>query len=113
MREMNPPPAETFSNGSFFNPVIPVASVFINGTEVKAGDRVVIRSKRRAAAFDLMLAGQIAIIEAIEQDPEDKIHLALVVEDDRGHELGFARQSGHRFFYGADEVELLKNYSNK
>lgn len=108
MRELNPPPAETISNERFFNPVIPVASVVINGTEVKAGHRVVIRPKRRADALDLRLAGRIAIIEALEQDAEDKIHLALVVEDDPGRDLGFARQSGHRFFYGTDEVEPLK-----
>lgn len=113
MRDLNPPPAETISNESCFNPLIPVASVVINGTEVKAGDRVVIRPKRRADALDLMLAGRIAIIEALEQDAEDKIHLALVVEDDPGRDLGFARQSRHRFLYGTDKVELLKEVANQ
>jgi hypothetical protein len=112
VREVNPPATETFSSESFFNPIIPLASVSINGTEVKAGDRVVIRPNRRADAIDLMLAGKVAIIEALEQDAEDKIHLALVLEDDPGRDLGFARQSGHRFFYGAEEVELLKEKAN-
>jgi hypothetical protein len=107
MHEVNPSRAENFSSEEFFNPTVPVASVLIDGTEVRAGDRVVIRPKRRADAIDLMLAGKTAIIEALEQDAEDKIHLALVLEDDPGRDLGFARQSGHRFFYGADEVELL------
>jgi hypothetical protein len=109
MREVNPPRAGNFSSEEFFNPVKPVKSVLINGTEVKAGDRVSISPKRRADAMDLMLAGKIAVVEAIEQDAEDKIHFALVLEDDPGRDLGFARQSGHRFFYGADEVELLKD----
>jgi hypothetical protein len=53
----------------------------------------------------MAIAGKIAVIETIEQDAEDKIHLALVMEDDPGKDLGFLRQPGHRFFYGLDEVE--------
>ena len=49
------------------------------------------------------------MIEAIEQDAEDKAHLALVMEDDPGKDLGFLRQPGHRFFYGTDEIELLRD----
>jgi hypothetical protein len=109
MREVNPPATGGFSNEDFFNPAKPVKSVSLNGTEVKAGDRVLISPKRRADAMDLMLTGKVAVIEAIEQDAEDKIHFALVLEDDPGRDLGFARQSGHRFFYGVDEVELLKD----
>lgn len=108
MREVNPPRAESFSSEEFFNPTKPVKTALIGETEIEKGDRVLIRPKRRADAMDLMLAGKIAIVEAIEQDAEDKIHLALVLENDPGSDLGFARQSGHRFFYGADEVEPLK-----
>lgn len=90
---------------SFFNPPAQRQTVTVNGVELKAGDRVRIRPKRRADAFDMMLAGKIAIIEAIEVDVQDEVHLALVVEDDPGRELGLARHPGHRFFYGADEVE--------
>ncbi|MEP6662672.1 MAG: hypothetical protein ABJC04_03310 [Verrucomicrobiota bacterium] len=107
MREVNAPAAEVFSAEEFFNPAKPVKSVSIQGSEVKVGDRVLIQPKRRADAMDLMLAGKIAIIEAVEQDAENKIHFALVLEDDPGRDMGFARQSGHRFFYGADEVEPL------
>ena len=52
-----------------------------------------------------MLAGKIAIIEALEEDAEGKIHAAVVVEDDPGREFGMMRQPGHRFFYGIDELE--------
>jgi hypothetical protein len=55
--------------------------------------------------MDIMLAGKIAIIEAIEQDYEDHVHLALVIEDDPGRDFGMLRQPGHRFFYQLDEVE--------
>ncbi|HEY3861845.1 MAG TPA: hypothetical protein VGO59_08150 [Verrucomicrobiae bacterium] len=75
--------------------------------EFKAGDRVRICPKRRADAIDMILAGKIGIVEAVEQDAEEVIHLALVLEDDPGQDLGMARQSGHRFFYRLDEVEPL------
>ena len=73
------------------------------------GDRVRIPPARtRADAFDIALAGRIAFIESIEVDFEDKIHLALVIEDDPGRDLGLDRMPGHRFFYGTDEVEPLE-----
>jgi hydrogenase maturation protease len=94
-----------FSDEEFFNPVCAIKSVSVGGIELVAGDKVLIRPARRADAMDLILAGKRAIIEAVEQDAEGQIHLALVLEEDPGSDLGFARQSGHRFFYRADEVE--------
>jgi len=52
--------------------------------------------------------GKTATIEAIEQDAENRIHLALVLDEDPGKDLGFMRQPGHRFFYTVDEVEPLE-----
>ena len=57
--------------------------------------------------LDVALAGQTAIIEAIEQDLEKRVNLALVIENDTGKDLGMMRQPGHRFFYGVDEIEPL------
>jgi hypothetical protein len=54
-----------------------------------------------------VLAGRIAIVESVEQDFENRTHVAVVIEDDPGKDLGFIRQTGHRFFFSADEVELL------
>ena len=45
------------------------------------------------------------MVEAIEQDLEDKIQLAVVVDDDLWREFGMMRQPGHRFFFSPDEVE--------
>jgi hypothetical protein len=92
----------------FFNPETKPTSFSLGGVPVKTGDRVRVRPKARADIMDMACEGKIAIIETIEQDAEDKIHLALVLEDDPGKDLGFLRQPGHRFFYGADEVELLR-----
>jgi len=72
---------------------------------LKKGDRVRIHPKKRSDVMDMALEGRIAIIEAVEQDVDDQIHFALILEDDPGKDLGFMRQPGHRFFYGADEVE--------
>jgi len=82
-------------------------SVSIGGFSVKAGDRVRIHPKSRADIMDIALAGKAAFVEAIEQDAEARVHLAVVLEEDPGKDLGLMRQAGHRFFYGADEVEPL------
>jgi hypothetical protein len=71
------------------------------------GDRVRIRPKSRADVMDIALAGRTGIIEAVEQDAEQRIHLALILENDPGKDLGWLRQTGHRFFYRLDEVEPL------
>ncbi len=91
----------------FFNPNKPVDQVMVGGVALKAGDRVRIRPKKRADVMDIALDGKIAIIESVMQDVEDDVQFALVLEDDPGRDLGMLRQPGHRFFYGADEVEPL------
>ncbi len=93
------------SNEDFFNPSNPLVSATVGGVQVKAGDRVRIRPKKRADVFDMALDGKIAVIEAVEQDLEGGVQLALVLDDDPGRDLGMMRQPGHRFFYGTDEVE--------
>ena len=77
----------------------PAESVSISGVEVKKGDRVRLRPRAGGDIFDLALAGQTAVIESIEQDYEGKLHLAVVLEDDPGKDLGMLRQPGHRFFF--------------
>jgi hypothetical protein len=85
-----------------------LAEAKLNGIALRPGDRVKIKPKSRADIMDIALAGRIAMIEAIEQDAEGRIHLALVLEDDPGKDLGFMRQPGHRFFYALDEVEIYQ-----
>jgi hydrogenase maturation protease len=85
----------------------PVESVCVAGVEVKKGDRVRLRPRAGGDIFDLALAGQAAIIESIEQDYEGKFHLAVVLDDDPGKDLGMLRQPGHRFFFSLEEVEPL------
>ena len=84
-----------------------VESISLDGVDLKPGDRVRLAPNGRADIMDLALAGKIGLIEAIEQDFNDKIHLAIVLDDDPGRDLGMLRQPGHRFFFSLDEVEIL------
>ncbi len=93
------------SNEDFFNPSKPLETATVGGVEMRAGDRVRICPKKRADVMDMALAGKIAVIEAVEQDLEGGVQLALVLDDDPGRDLGMLRQPGHRFFYSTDEVE--------
>ncbi len=102
------PTVTTPSDDEFFNPTKPVQSAMVAGVELRAGDKVRIRPKKRADIMDMALAGKIATIEALEEDLEKQVHFALVVDDDPGRDMGMLRQSGHRFFYSADEVEPVR-----
>jgi hydrogenase maturation protease len=57
--------------------------------------------------LDLALAGREATVEGIDQDYEDRLHVAVTIDDDPGRDLGERRQPGHRFFFDLDEVEPL------
>ncbi len=96
------------SNEDFFNPSTRLETATVGGAQVKAGDRVRIHPRKRADVMDMALTGKIAVIEAVEQDLEGGVQLALVLDDDPGRDLGMLRQPGHRFFYSTDEVELLQ-----
>jgi hydrogenase maturation protease len=84
-----------------------VESIRVGTVDVKKGHRVRLRPRQGGDIFDLALAGQVAIVEAIEQDYEGRTHLAVVLEDDPGRDLGMLRQPGHRFFFTPQEVEPL------
>jgi hypothetical protein len=55
----------------------------------------------------MALEGKVAIIDTVEQDFENRVHLAVVLEDDPGRDLGELRQPGHRFFFSPEEIEPL------
>jgi hydrogenase maturation protease len=95
------------TNEEFFNPTHRRDSTVVDGVTLKAGDRVRIRPKRRADVMDIALDGKIAIIEAVEEDVDNNVHFAVVLEDDPGRDIGMMRYIGHRFFFSADEVEAI------
>ncbi|MGA9770683.1 MAG: hypothetical protein WBV94_16705 [Blastocatellia bacterium] len=86
---------------------MPIEGVQVAGIELKPGDRVRLRPRAGGDIFDLALAGKIAVIEAIEQDYENRIHLAVIIDDDPGKDMGLLRQPGHRFFFSVEEVEPI------
>jgi hypothetical protein len=79
-------------------------SLFVEGVELRKGSRVLLRPHPEGDIMDLALAGKVAFIEAVEQDYEDRIHLAVTLEDDPGRDLGADRVLGHRFFFSPEEV---------
>jgi hypothetical protein len=85
----------------------PVDRVRIFGVDVQAGDRVRLWPQKSADIMDMALKGKVAIIEAIESDYDNNVHLAVVLEDDPGREFGMLRQPGHRFFFSPEEIEPL------
>ena len=83
----------------------PLDSLEVSGVRLRAGDTVRLRPRPGGDVFDLALSGKTAIIESIEQDYEGNAHLAVVLNDDPGRDLGLLRQPGHRFFFSPAEVE--------
>lgn len=99
-----PPLPDSATNRHFFNSVHSIKSIFIGGREVYAGDKVFLRPKHHVDQLNSGLTGKVAIVQAIEIDAGDKIHLALVLEENVDAP-GLAPPPGRRFFYGTDEVE--------
>jgi hydrogenase maturation protease len=84
-----------------------VGAVTVGGVELRRGSRVVLRPGPGGDILDLALADRVAIVEAIEQEVDGRVHLAVTLEDDPGRDLGEARFLGHRFFFPVEEVEPL------
>lgn len=79
----------------------------VRNVEISPGSRVRLHPRPGGDIMDLALAGKVAVVEGIEQDLEDTVHIAVTIEDDPGRDLGEARQPGHRFFFSITEVEPL------
>jgi hypothetical protein len=86
---------------------VPVKKIIAHGVEMKAGDSVRLRPLGRGDIMDVALDGKAATIVSIEQDFENRIYVAVTVDDDPGKDLGVRGQPGHRFFFGIEEVEPL------
>ena len=82
-------------------------SVVVRGVELAKGSRVLLWPRAGGDIMDLALKGKVAFVEGIEQDYEDRIHIAVTLEDDPGRDLGEGRFLGHRFFFSPEEIEPL------
>jgi hydrogenase maturation protease len=77
----------------------------VDGVEVRRGSRVRLLPREGGDIFDVALAGRLAVVEAIEEDADGGLHVAVTLDDDPGRDLGEARFLGHRFFFRIDEIE--------
>lgn len=88
----------------------PPTSVLVGDKPVQAGDRVRLHPVAHADAFDLLLDGKTARIEAIQQDVEHRVYLVVTLDEDPSGEQDDKRVlPGHHFFFFPDEVEVLSN----
>jgi len=69
------------------------------------GDAVVLRPRAGGDVLDLALRGEAATVLAREQDVDGRVYYTVTVDADPGRDLGALGQPGHRFFFGADELE--------
>jgi hypothetical protein len=86
-----------------------VEQVWVRDVRVKPGSRVRLWPRGRADILDMALEGKTATVLAIEQDYDNRVYLAVTVDDDPGKDFGEQRKPAHRFFFRPDEVEPLEN----
>jgi hypothetical protein len=82
-------------------------SVVVEGVELRKGSKVLLWPRSGGDIMDIALAGKAAFIEGVEQDYEDRIYIAVTLEEDPGRDLGGDRILGHRFFFSPEEVVPL------
>jgi len=85
----------------------PVESIYVRGKDLRQGSRVRLIPNATGDVFDMVLRGKVATIQAVEQNYDGQILLAVVVDDDPGADMGHSLQTGHRFFFTPEEVEPL------
>ena len=82
-------------------------SALVGGVEVRRGSRVRLRPHAGADPLDLAVDGRTAVVESVEEDMDGALHLAVVVEEDPGRDVGGRRRPGRRMFFAPGEVEPL------
>jgi len=71
-------------------------SVRVFGVELRKGNKVRLWPQKTADIMDMALRGKVAVVEAIELDLDNQVHLAVVIDADPGRDLGMLRQPGHQ-----------------
>jgi hypothetical protein len=87
--------------GADDNPGEPRATV--DGVTFERGSTVVLRPGTDRDPYDRILDGRSATVERIYVDYDDRVHLAVTVDDDPGQEL--MRETGRYLFFFANEVQ--------
>jgi hydrogenase maturation protease len=84
-----------------------LVSLLSSGVDLSIGTQVRLRPNAGGDIMDLVLKNKIAIVEAIERDFEDRVHVAVTLLDDPGRDLGAAGFPGHRFYFSQEELEPI------
>jgi hypothetical protein len=77
----------------------------VDGVTYERGDALILRPGTDRDPYDRMLDGRRATIERIYVAYDDRVHLAVTVDDDPGQDL--MRETGRYLFFFANEVEPL------
>jgi len=78
----------------------------VNGILYSKGDKVRLKlGQRRSDASDMLIDGRIATIEIIHTDYDDKVHIAVTMDDDPGQDM--LRDLGIYRFFSPAEVEHI------
>ena len=72
----------------------PLASIEVDGESVTRGSHVRLRPRKGGDILDLVLAGQVAIVESLEEDYEGRRHVARSSRGRSGARLGNAPSAG-------------------
>jgi hypothetical protein len=80
-------------------------SATFGGVTFRRGGKVRLRPGVDGDPYDRMLDGRVATIERILWDVEDKLYLAVTVDDDPGRDL--LRETGRFLFFFPNEVEVI------
>jgi hypothetical protein len=77
--------------------------VLVDGHAVARGSRVVLRpGRRRTDAQDIFVHGRTALVEAVVNDVDGQVHIAVTIEDDPGADI--QRAQGRFLYFQPDEV---------
>jgi len=81
------------------------ARAAVDGVTFERGSTLVLRPGTDRGTFDRILDGRRATLERIYIDYDDRVHLAVTVDDDPGQDL--MRETGRYLFFFPHEVEPL------
>jgi hypothetical protein len=82
------------------------AVIQIGTATISRGSRVRLAPQKRADSMDMFLAGRIAVVDAVHRDLEDRIYVAVTLEDDPGADLH--RAYGRFFYFSPEEVVPIR-----
>lgn len=75
----------------------------VDGVTFERGDKLLLKPGTDRDPYDRMLDGRLATLERIYVDFDDRVHLAVTVDDDPGQDL--MRETGRYLFFRPGEVQ--------